>query len=138
MRTALRVAPGAWLVLLLALGIATSLRLTAGQGPLSLEVGAAALVVALLSPAYLLLAVGLGVAGLRIHRGLAVGTAVQSALFVSSLVVVGVSVWMLNGLAASHSSTAALGLLALPVVTVASGAVSFIVTWAALLLAQRF
>lgn len=138
MRTALRVAPGALLVLLLALGIATSRVLTTGQAPLGLELSAAALVVALVSPAYLLLAVGLGVAGVRIHRGLGVGNAVLSALFVSSLVVVGVSFWMLNALLTSHSSTAALGLFAVSVVTLASGAVSFVVTWAVLRLVQRF
>jgi hypothetical protein len=136
MLVVLRVAPGALLVFPLALGLATSLRLGADEisfGPAMLF---GALIAVVLSPAYLLLAVGLGIAGLRFHRGLKTSQSVLVAMFVSSAVVVGASVWVLTGIASSPSSTAVLGFLAVPLLTLVAGALAFGLTWVLLFLVR--
>lgn len=125
------------LVLLVGLGTATSLRLTGGKGTLGHEVDAAALVVALVSPAYLLLAVALFDVGLDARRGLRVDQAVVGALTVSSLVVVGVSLWLLIVIVTSRSSTASIGLFIVPIVTLVACVVSFVVTWALMRIIER-
>jgi hypothetical protein len=134
MRVVLRIAPAALLVLPLALGFATSLRLGGEKPTLGLTMMAGTLVALVLSPAYFLLAIGLGIAGLRLHRGLKTSQGVLVAMIVSSAVVIGVSVWALSGIVSSRSSTSALGFFALPVLTLVPGVLSFGLTWALMLL----
>jgi hypothetical protein len=95
---------------------------------------AGALEALVLSPAYLVHAIGLGIAGLRLHRGLKTSQSVLVAMFFSSAVVIGVSVWALTGIASSRSSTSALGLFALPVLTLVPGVLAFGLTWSLIFL----
>jgi hypothetical protein len=128
-RRVLRLAPVALLLLLLGLSIATSLRLAGAEPTLGPVLLGAAIMASLLCPAYLLLAIAIGVVGLRVHHGLKASNPLIVALIVSSLVVIGVSVWFLNGISSSRASTAVLGVFALPALTLVSGVVSFGITW---------
>ncbi len=127
----------ALLLLLLGLSIATSLRLAGANPTLGPVLLGAAIIASLLCPAYLLLAIALGVVGLRVHRGLKANHPLMVALIVSSLVVIGVTVWALNGISNSRASTAALGVFALPALTLVPGVVSFGIAWVTTLIVGR-
>jgi hypothetical protein len=136
-RRALRLAPVALLLLLLGLSTATSLRLAGAEPTLGPVLLGAAIMASLLCPAYLLLAIALGVVGLRVHHGLKASNPLIVALIVSSLVVIGMTVWALNGISSSHASTAVLGVFALPALTLIPGLVSFGTAWVTTLIVGR-